>query len=181
MATWVAFLRGINVGGNHKLPMKELAALLGDEGLSDVATYIQSGNVVFRCSRATAAALEKRIGTAVSKQYGFQPRVLVLSAAELERAAAANPFPQADADPKSLHLFFLAKRPPAPKLDALHALAAGSEAFELIDKIFYLHTPDGFGTSKLAERAERHLGVDATARNWRTVGKVLEMAKRLEG
>jgi uncharacterized protein (DUF1697 family) len=181
MATWVAFLRGINVGGNHVLPMKELAALLGKEGLSDVATYIQTGNVVFRCSRATVPALEKRIGTAISKQYGFHPRVLVLDAAELERAAAANPFPQADADPKRLHLFFLAMKPSSPNLDALHELRAGSEAFELIDKVFYLYTPDGFGVSKLAERAERHLGVDATARNWRTVGKVLEMTKRLEG
>lgn len=180
MATWIAFLRGINVGGNNKLPMKELAALLGKEGLSDVATYIQSGNVVFRCARATAPALEERIGAAVSKQHGFQPRVLVLTAAELEQAAAANPFPQADEDPKKLHLFFLAKKPSAPGLDALHALRAGSEAFELIGKVFYLYTPDGFGTSKLAERAERHLGVDATARNWRTVGKVLEMARRLD-
>ena len=180
MATWVAFLRGINVGGNHILPMKELVALLGKEGLNDVATYIQSGNVVFRCSKATAPALEERIGAAVSKQHGFQPRVLVVSAAELGRAVTANPFPQADADPKQLHLFFLAKKPSSANLDALRELAAGSEAFELIDKVFYLYTPDGFGVSKLAARAERHLGVDATARNWRTVGKVLEMAKRLE-
>lgn len=181
MATWAAFLRGINVGGNHKLPMKELAALLGGEGLSDVATYIQSGNVVFRCPRATAPALEKRIGTAISKQHGFQPRVMVLTAAELEQAAAANPFPQAEADPTKLHLFFLATKPVSAHLGALHELKAGSEAFELIDKVFYLYTPDGVGRSKLAERAERLLGVDATARNWRTVGKVLEMTRRLDG
>jgi uncharacterized protein (DUF1697 family) len=181
MATWVAFLRGINVGGNHKLPMKELAALLGEEGLTDVATYIQSGNVVFRSARATAPALEKRIGAAISGQHGFQPRVMVLSAAELEQAAAASPFPQADADPTTLHLFFLAAKPSSARLDALRELKAGNETFELIDKVFYLYTPDGFGRSKLAERAERHLGVDATARNWRTVGKVLEMARRLDG
>jgi uncharacterized protein (DUF1697 family) len=181
MATWVAFLRGINVGGNHKLPMKELTALLGKEGLSDIATYIQSGNAVFRCARATAPALGKRIGEAISRQHGFHPRVLVLSAAELEQAAAANPFPQADADPAKLHLFFLATKPSSANLGALHALKAGSEAFELIDEVFYLYTPDGLGRSKLAERVERHLGVEATARNWRTVGKVLEMARRLAG
>jgi uncharacterized protein (DUF1697 family) len=181
MATWIAFFRGINVGGNNKLPMKELAALLAGEGLSDVATYIQSGNAVFRSARATAASLEKRIGAAVAKQHGFQPRVLVLSVAELEQAIAANPFPQADEDPKRLHLFFLAQKPSSAKLDALEKLKADSEAFALIDKVFYLYTPEGFGVSKLAERAEKHLGVDATARNWRTVGKVLEMARRLEG
>lgn len=185
MATWIAFLRGINVGGSHELPMKQLAALLGEEGLSDVATYIQSGNVVFRCAGrtdgTTAAALEKRIGAAISRQHGFEPRVLVLGAAELSRAAAANPFPRADDDPTMLHLFFLAQKPSAPALDALHALRTGHEAFELIDKVFYLYTPDGFGRSKLAERAEKHLGVAATARNWRTVGKMLDMARRLDG
>ncbi|MPZ19443.1 MAG: DUF1697 domain-containing protein [Luteitalea sp.] len=179
MSSWIAFLRGINVGGNHMLPMKELAALLGKQGLTDVRTYIQSGNVVFRSAKANAPTLEKQIGNAVLKSHGFQPRVLVLRVAELERAARSNPFPQADANPKALHLFFLASKPSSPNLGALRELKAGGEAFELIDKVFYLYTPDGFGTSKLAERAVRHLGVEATARNWRTVGKVLEMAKLL--
>ncbi|MGH9159309.1 MAG: DUF1697 domain-containing protein [Vicinamibacteraceae bacterium] len=180
MPAWIAFFRGINVGGNNMLPMKELAALLGKQGLADVRTYIQSGNVVFRSAKASAPALEKQIGGAVRKAHGFEPRVIVLTVAELERAMRSNPFPEADANPKALHLFFLTQKPSSANLDALTSLKAGREAFALIDKVFYLYTPDGFGTSKLAERAVRHLGVEATARNWRTVGKVLDMAKQLE-
>lgn len=179
MPLYVAFLRGINVGGNNMLPMKELAALLSGEGFTDLATYIQSGNVVFRSARAGATSLEKRIARAVAKRWAFEPRVLVLSVDELERAAKRNPFPQADASPKALHLFFLSKKPAAASVRALAETAARGEALELDGKVLYLYTPNGFGTSKLAGRAERILGVDATARNWRTVTRVLEMATEL--
>jgi uncharacterized protein (DUF1697 family) len=175
MSTWIAFFRGVNVGGNT-LPMKQLAAALEEVGFANVRTYIQSGNVLFTSSKSTAPQLARRIVDCVAKRFDFQPRVLVLSSSELTRAAAANPFPQADQNPKSLHLFFLAKTPPAPDIEGLHRVKAKTEEFELKGKVFYLHTPAGFGVSKLAERAERLLGVDATARNWRTVCTVLEMA-----
>jgi uncharacterized protein (DUF1697 family) len=175
VSTWIAFFRGVNVGGKT-LPMKQLAAALEDIGFTDVRTYIQSGNVLFTCPKATAPQLVKRIGDCVAKRFDFQPRVLVLSSKELAKAAAANPFRQADENPKSLHLFFLAKTPPSPDIEGLQRVKAKTEEFELKGKVFYLHTPAGFGVSKLAERAERLLGVEATARNWRTVCTVLEMA-----
>ena len=99
-------------------------------------------------------------------------------AAELAQAIAANPFPAAAAEPKSLHLYFLAQ-PPAADLVALNALKASGEAFAIVDKVFYLHTPNGFGRSKLAAGAEKRLGVQITARNWRTANKVLELAQEL--
>jgi uncharacterized protein (DUF1697 family) len=176
MSTWIAFFRGVNVGGNT-LPMKQLAAALEDVGFADVRTYIQSGNVLFTCPKATASQLVKRIGDCVAKRFNFQPRVLVLSSKELARAAAANPFREADENPKSLHLYFLARAPSSPDIEGLHRVKAKTEEFELKGKVFYLHTPAGFGVSKLAERAERLLGVDATARNWRTVRTVLDMTK----
>ncbi len=176
MSVWIAFFRGVNVGGNT-LPMKQLAAALEDVGFTDVRTYIQSGNVLFSCPKATASQLVKRIGDCVAERFDFQPRVLVLSSTELAQAAAANPFPQADQNPKSLHLFFLAKTPSSPDVAGLQPLKAKTEEFELKGKVFYLYTPAGFGVSKLAERAERLLGVDATARNWRTVRTVLDMTK----
>jgi len=176
MTGWIAFFRGVNVGGNT-LPMKQLAAALEEVGFANVRTYIQSGNVLFTSSKSTAPQLARRIVDCVAKRFDFQPRVLVLSSSELTQAAAANPFPQADQNPKSLHLFFLAKTPPAPDIEGLHRVKAKTEEFELKGKVFYLHTPAGFGVSKLAERAERLLGVDATARNWRTVRTVLDMTK----
>jgi len=174
--TCIALFRGINVGGSHLLPMKELKAVFEKCGCADVQTYIQSGNVIFRSRVSDAARLEKQLTAAVSSSHGFEPRVLVLSRGELESAAAGNPFPEADENPKSLHLFFLAERPKKPDLKSLEALKAKTERFALKGKVFYLHTPDGFGASKLAQRAERFLGVEATARNWRTVTTLLEMA-----
>jgi uncharacterized protein (DUF1697 family) len=173
--TYIALFRGINIGGNHLLPMKDLKLILENNGCADVRTYIQSGNVIFCSAMSDAARLAKRLGAAVSKGHGFEPRVLVLTRAELENAAAGNPFPKASEDPKSLHLFFLTKPPQKPDLRACEALKAKTERFELKGNVFYLHTPDGFGTSKLAGRAERLLGVEATARNWRTVTTLLEM------
>jgi len=175
MSTWIAFLRGIG-GGIRPMLMKDLQAALEDLGLSDVQTYIQSGNVVFRRGRTTAAKLQEQIARRIEERFGFESTVMVLSAAELTRAAAGNPFAQADDEPRSVHLFFLAQRPSQPDLTAMKRLETASEAFVLADRVLYLHTPDGFGDSKLAARIEKLLGVPATARNWRTVTKMLELA-----
>lgn len=178
MKTHIALLRGINVGGNHQLPMKELVVLVRQNGCTDVQTYIQSGNVIFRCATPDVRGLERRFASAISEKLGFEPRVLVLTGDELETAVSRNPFPEAAEYPKSLHLFFLAERPGKPDLQACDALRNATERFALMDRVFYLHTPDGFGRSRLAARAEKLLGVPATARNWRTVNALLDMARK---
>jgi uncharacterized protein (DUF1697 family) len=175
--TYIALFRGINVVGSHLLSMKELKLVLEKDGCVDVQTYIQSGNVIFRSTISDAGRLAKRVTAAVSRSHDFEPRVVVLTRGELESAAAGNPFPEAGENPKSLHLFFLAELPKRPDLKSFEALRVKTERFELKGRIFYLHTPDGFGMSKLARRAERLLGVEATARNWRTVTRLLQMAK----
>ena len=174
--TYIGLFRGINVVGRRIVPMTDLRLALEKAGCLDVQTYIQSGNVVFR-SGLDAAHLSEHLAAAVSRRHGFEPRVLVRTVAELERAAADNPFPEADDDPKSLHLFVLAEPATKADLKSLEALKT-TERVALKGKVFYLHTPEGFGTSKLAKRAERLLGVDATARNWRTVKSLLAMAKK---
>jgi uncharacterized protein (DUF1697 family) len=176
MAMYIALFRGINVIGRRIVPMKELKVLLGKAGCLDVQTYIQSGNALFR-SDADPATLSKQLAAAVSKRYGFEPHVIVKTRAQLERAAAGNPFPEADARPTTLHLFFLAKAARKADIASLEALRASSEQFALKGTTFYLYTPDGFGSSKLAQRAERLLGVEATARNWRTVKTLIELAR----
>ncbi|MGH8188780.1 MAG: DUF1697 domain-containing protein [Steroidobacteraceae bacterium] len=175
MPTWIGLLRGI--GGNIRtLPMKDLVAALEGLGLEDVRTYIQTGNFVFT-SRKAASALVKQIDACTRAKFGFESATFVLSVAELERAIAANPFPQADKVPTSLHLFFLARPAKSPQLDAMNALKAPSEQFKLAKQVFYFYAPQGFGISKLGRRAERLLGVEATARNWRTVRNLLALAK----
>ena len=177
MNTHIALLRGINVGGRNKLPMADLRDLLAEMGLNNVKTYIQSGNVVFQSERTDVAALAQEIGEAIEQRHGFAPRVLLLDAEAVRSAMAANPFPEAEAEPKTLHLYFLAEQPENPEVEMLDQLKTESERFQLGDQVFYLHAPDGIGRSKLAERAERTLGVAATARNWRTVSKVMELVE----
>ncbi|MEW5983757.1 MAG: DUF1697 domain-containing protein [Acidobacteriota bacterium] len=176
MPTYIALLRGINVLGRNSLPMKELRLLFEAEGCRDVRTYIQSGNVIFDSPAATARRLPLRVAAAVARTRAFEPRVLIITRAELDRAAAGNPFPEADTNPRSLHVFFLARKPTSPDVAAMETLRTPTERFALDGKAFYLYTPDGFGPSRLADRVERLLGVDATARNWRTVTTLLEMA-----
>ncbi len=175
MNTYIALFRGINVGGTRIIPMKELVALLEELGCTGVRTYIQSGNAVFR-HRASAPGLAKRIRAAVGAAKGFEPEVLLLTPDRFARAAASNPFPEGEEDPAKLHLYFLAAEPKRPDLRMLEGLCSGGERFELQKDVFYLHAPNGIGRSKMAARVEKALGVATTARNWRTVQKILELA-----
>ena len=175
MKTWIALFRGINVMGKNKLPMKDLATLLQGLKLRNVRTYIQSGNAVFT-SPGSAASLAARIGAAVAQQFDLRPYVVLLDAREVALAVAKNPFREGEAEPSSLHLWFLEERPAAAGVCVLEALRSPTERFALHGKVLYLHAPLGFGISKLAARAEKTLGTRGTARNWRTVTTLLAMA-----
>ena len=178
MNTYIALFRGLNVGGHHPLPMRELAQVLERVGLQKIETYIQSGNVVFDSQAADPASLSDRIRNAIIQSHGFGPDVLLLSAEELAGAIGSNPYPEAESEPTSLHLYFLASEPLNPDLNKLADLKRENEEYALKGKVFYLHAPDGIGRSKLAAGVEKALGVTGSARNWRTVCKLMEMASR---
>jgi uncharacterized protein (DUF1697 family) len=175
--TRIALFRGINVGGRHRLPMKELVSLLEDLGCRNARTYIQSGNAVFECGERESARLAERISAEVRKRLGFEPSVLLMGIGEFEKAMRQNPFREAETDPKSLHVSFLAATPKQPDMERLDALRKDSERFRLIGRVFYLHAPEGVGRSKLAAAAERCLGVQMTDRNWRTLCRIRELTK----
>lgn len=175
MNTWVALLRGINVGGNNILPMKDLRALLEAQGFEDVKTYIQSGNMVFRSGSDDAELLAKQIENAIEQDFGFRPPVLLLSNEELGAAVSANPYPEGD--PKTVQFCFLFEPAPGTDMDALHDLSIPSEEFALTDAVFYLHAPDGIGRSKLVAKMAQDIPSEMTVRNLRTVLKLQEMAQ----
>ncbi len=179
MTTWIALLRAINVGGKNKLPMADLRGLIEDLNGSNVRTYLQSGNAVFESRSKSAPALSKSIGQAIESHAGFRPPVLLRTAADLRKEAKANPFPDAEEaqSGKTLHLFFLDKKPDGLDAAGLDAACTRGEAWKLTGKAFYLHTPENFRESKIAAKAERLLGVPATARNWRTVSNLLQLAE----
>jgi uncharacterized protein (DUF1697 family) len=177
MNIYIAFFRAINVGGKNPLPMKNLVAILEGMGAATVKTYIQSGNAVFQSADHSPAHLSSQLAAEIKKHHGFEPLTLVLGLEAIRQACANNPFPEAEADPQSLHLGFLAAKAQRPDLDKLYSLKKASERFHLGDDVFYLHAPEGVGKSKLAASAEKLLGVPMTDRNWRTVCKVLELAE----
>jgi len=174
--TYIALLRGINVGGRNRLPMDDLVEAMQDLGAENVRTYIQSGNAAFEYAGNLPGGFSARLAEVIELRKGFAPQVLVLTLDRLEHSAVRNPFPEAEDKPKSLHVFFLAFKPPDPDMQALEEARAESESFRLEGAVFYLHAPDGIGRSRLAAGVERALGVSATARNWRSVQKILEMA-----
>ena len=170
--TYIAFFRGINVGGKNILPMVDLVRILETLKLANVKTYIQSGNVTFT-GKKKSKGLAGEISLAVEKDKGFSPHVLILEGHELGAAIDNNPYDTSDG--KILHFFFLDAVPQAPDLDGLAAVKSKTERFELMRDVFYLYAPDGIGKSKLAAKVEKAMGVPATARNWNTVSKVFSM------
>ena len=168
MAKYAALLRGVNVAGN-KLSMADLTRLVGALGGSDVRTYLQSGNVVYSGTKKVAAGLEQ----ALLDELGVRSPVLVRSGAELAAVVAAKPY---DADGKAVSVTFLADHPKSSALASIDATAFGSDRFEAIGREVYLHTPDGYGRSKLNNAFwERKLSTVATTRNWNTVLALAEM------
>lgn len=173
--TWITVLRGVNVGGQGKLPMAAFRETLARLGYGNVRTYIQSGNAVF-AAPGSAGQIEAAISDAVETEYGFRRPVIALSLPELEAALAANPF-NAEAAPKTLHFFFLRGD---VQLDeaGLRALCDQGEEFALMGGVFFLYTPNGFGKSKASARIDRFLKAGAlTARNLSTVKALAEMAR----
>ncbi len=175
MGRMVALLRAVNVGG-RKLPMAELRAHCADLGWRDVATYIQSGNIVFDadCSPADAeAALEARIRNA----YGYEAPAIVRTAAQWGQYAPANPFPDAARETPNFLLMLLSKKPMAAgAADAIQARAAAGEIVRQAGEALWIHFPNGSGTSKLTPTLiDKAIGSPATSRNYRTVVTLQEM------
>jgi uncharacterized protein (DUF1697 family) len=175
---FVALYRGINVGGHNLVAMAALRAMHGRLGHSGVASYIQSGNVVFSAegrSKATAHA----IAAAFREEFGFAARVLVVPAARWRALAGENPYAKPAAkDPKTVHAAICEGAPSAPGLKALLAKTGGRESFTVKNGVIFLHTPDGVGSSKFAAGIEKACGVPATIRNWRTIEAILAMLDR---
>lgn len=176
MTRCVALLRGVNVGGRNRLPMADWRALLETRGYRDVATYIQSGNAVFETEDAPET-VQAQITADIAARVGFAPGCCILTAADLDSALAANPFPEAMETPKTLHLVFL-RGEPTLEAEAAKALCTAGEQFHMGQGVFYLYTPNGYGRSKLAERLDRVLRADLlTARNLSSCLKLQEMAR----
>ncbi len=175
---FVALLRGVNVGGKNKLPMKHLAALFEGAGAKDVRTYIQSGNVVFHASATRASAIASKVRAAIGKELGLRVPVVLRSGRELRAVLAANPFLRAGVPTERLHVFFLETKPTAAAVAALDPKRSAYDVFEVRGSEVFLFCPEGLGKSKLTnDYFDRTLKTVSTARNWRTVGTLVGMCE----
>lgn len=175
-ATHLALLRGVNVGGKNKLPMKDLAAMFAAAGCDDVRTYIQSGNVLFRAEPAVAAGVATAVAGAIAHRFGYRTPVVVRTAEELRRAVARNPFLASGAAPEALHVLFLADEPARDRVDALDPGRSPGDDFAVLGREVFLHLPRGVAGSKLTNAYfDARLATVSTGRNWRTVTTLLGM------
>jgi len=187
MATYIALLRGVNIGGNT-LKMDRLKSLCADLGFDNVRTYVQSGNVLFNCE-STALACLKGLEEKLSGQTRLPVTVIIRKPADLKKVLRNNPFPDAvasgapGADSKKpgetarLYVAFLASSPDRARMKALEELSFGRNQFQIAGKEIYLRYAEGYGTSKMTNNLfEKVLAIRATTRNWNTVTKLSELA-----
>jgi uncharacterized protein (DUF1697 family) len=177
MTTFVALLRGINVGGRNRMSMDALRELVTSLGYEDVGTYVQSGNVVFSGTGSPSEAA-RAIESGIADVLGLDVAVMVRSAPQLARILRDNPYAGLGADPKTVHVTFLAEPPDDRHRRELEEVAAGSgpdglfgdDRFALLGADVFLFCPGGYGRTKLNNAFfERRAGGEATTRNWRTV------------
>jgi uncharacterized protein (DUF1697 family) len=174
--TWVALLRGVNLGSRNKISMPRLRELFGELGYDDVQTYVQSGNVLFR-SPTPRRKLTHEVESEIRRRFGLEISVLLRSRSELRATVARNPFAERQSDPTKLHVTFLAGAPRRDRVAALQEKRFEPDEFRVTGNAVYLHCPQGYGRSKLSNAFfEQQLGVGGTTRNWRTVTALAELA-----
>jgi uncharacterized protein (DUF1697 family) len=172
VATYVAFLRGINLGPSTKISMPELRAMAEELGFTDVGTYINSGNLMVS-SPKKAATVEREISEAIKKTFGRQIDVTVRTPAQLKKVLADNPYP--DGNPSQVAVAFLTAAPAKDAKDRVAAVAADYEPFTFAGQHVYVNYSRGLGRSKLAEKFSDIVGASSTVRNIRTIEKVVEL------
>ena len=185
MSVVIALLRGVNVTGNHLVKMETLRALCSALGCTEVQTYLQSGNVVFRAkerSEKSLGLLATRLEDAVEAEFGFRVPVVLRAATDLRRIVAANPFvQQAKAEPAKVQVVFLYGAPNEAQLAAVRAMTFAPELVWVGERELIVYYPTGQGLSKLRwGPIDKALGTTGTARNWNSVTKLLGMAEGLE-
>ncbi len=187
MPSYVALLRGINVGGRNRVAMADLRLVAESLGHTQVSTYIQSGNLIFTSPEASVSTLADALEREIARALPVRPAVVVLSRADLAQVIADNPFP-GETDPRYLHAVF---RRTEMTPDAIAAIAAARESAQakgsrdeaiVVGRTLFLSTPDGLGRSELAARLARSSGQAAgTTRNWATVTRLLSMLDAAAG
>jgi uncharacterized protein (DUF1697 family) len=174
----VALLRGVNVGGKNKLPMKDLVAMFVEAGCSDVRNFIQSGNILFRAPPRVTTKLPERISQAITAQFGFSAPVILRTFDEMRAVATSNPYFNPQADENLLYVMFLAEAPGDANVAGLDPNRSPPDLFKVQGKEIYMYLTNGAAKTRLTnDYFDRRLATTCTSRNWRTVNTLLELMK----
>lgn len=175
MQIYLAFLRGINVGGHNKIPMQDLRQLLEDLSLQDVKTYIQTGNIVFKSTEADRHVLESNIKTAIANQFHFNIPVLIKTPKEIQTILQLCPFTTAEKENSYFALLF--DKATKQQAESLDSYSFPNEKFKLINDCIYLYSSTGYGRAKANNNFfEKKLSIEATTRNYKTLKKLMDLA-----
>ncbi|GAB5398873.1 MAG: DUF1697 domain-containing protein [Aureisphaera sp.] len=175
MRTVIVFLRGINVGGHKKIKMADLRDMLTSLGFETVQTYIQSGNVVLQTSEANPETI---IENGILDTFGWEVPVFVKTPLEIEAVLAQCPFSEEKKEKSYFSLLHAV--PTSENIELASQISYPNEEFHITDQCIYFYCATGFGKAKLSNNwFEKKLGVSATARNYRTLTKMLELARAL--
>jgi len=179
MQTYIALLRGINVSGQKKIKMTDLKKSLETLKFSEIITYIQSGNIVFKSDNVSIPALEKQIHNLILKDFGFDVPVLMITQDKLKTVIENNPFEKdATKDPKLFYVVFLKDMPKGENIAHLRSYDYSPEEYILDNKIIYFYAANGAGKAKMNNNFfESKLKVQATTRNWRTTHKLVTLSQ----
>ena len=182
MPVYISLLRGINVGANKRMKMEKLRASCAKPGFTQIATYIQSGNLIFKGARLSLETVSKKIEKQIECDFGFHADVVTRTANELKKIIGSNPLlDEPGTDESKLHVGFFSAAPSAEAIKKLESLTLAPDRVRVRGAEIYFYFPNGVsGSSLWKHNLDRVLGISGTTRNWNTVSKLLEMAEKCE-
>jgi len=180
MNTYITMLRGINMTGHNTIKMTRLADMFRQLGYTDAETFIQSGNIVFLCHNGDIAEVSSRIRKAILSEFSLDIAVIIRTLDEMKKIISANPFLEEPGfDPSKMAVLFLELKPSEEQILKVAGINYPPDKFRIDGSEIYIYCPNGFGKTKLYTNFfETKMKVTGTARNWRTINKLMEMAEK---
>jgi uncharacterized protein (DUF1697 family) len=181
VATYISLLRGVNMAGHNQIRMTDLALLMKKTGFKDAETYIQTGNIIFSSpDDLTEIEITSKIEEAIYKKFGSKISAIVRTEKEMRKTSELNPFlSEKDFDPAKMAVLFLTEKPSDGQVEKVANVNYPPDKFQISGSEIFIYCPNGFGRTKLYTNFfENKMKVTGTARNWKTINAILDIAEK---